>query len=553
MKSEQRDEVRHIHRCALILVASMATLVPLRIVAAPAADPPGLVVQTTEGAVRGIAGSAVQEFLGIQYAQPPVGALRFAPPVPPSQHAGVLDASKFGASCPQPDSAFSIEGNNSEDCLFLNVYTPATTGHRPVMVWIHGGAWVLGAGAQYDPTPLVRQGVVVVTINYRLGLFGFLAHPALTAGSTAHASGNYGLMDQVAALRWVRANIRNFGGDPGNVTIFGQSAGGMSVFAALMNPQARGLFHKAIIQSGTRSLIQPTLAEAEATGVKVAGALGCPGAGSESAKCLRALSAERITALETSGSTKIGTQIGPNLRPDDFPIALTEGLREGKFNHVPVMLGGTQDEGRFFTAIDLARGQDKPLTAAAYVARIAATLHVSTAIADRVAAEYPIHDYGRADYALSAIRTDGGPVCKGLVEMGYMSRFVPTYGYEFADKHAPILPLNPKPFPVPQGFQLGAAHLAELQYLFAPPSWSGTRVSDWLTHDQLRLANEMVAYWTNFAKSGNPNHPIATVAVWPPYTTESGPFMQFYSHAPHPTDNLAIEHKCGFWAQYGNT
>jgi para-nitrobenzyl esterase len=207
-----------------------------------------------------------KEFLGIRYAQPPVGELRWQPPQPATTITRKADA--FGPHCPQVASPFGTP-STSEDCLFLNVYKPLDTisrhSHYPVMVWIHGGSLVLGESDDFNPAHLVKQGVIVVTINYRLGALGFLAHPSLDA--EAHPGVNYGLLDQQAALKWVKDNIAGFGGDPRNVTMFGESAGGQSVLSNLVSPGARGLFARVINQSGAYSLILPTLAQAEAQGV----------------------------------------------------------------------------------------------------------------------------------------------------------------------------------------------------------------------------------------------------------------------------------------------
>jgi para-nitrobenzyl esterase len=238
-------------------------------------------IATEQGFVRGSETQSVDKFLGIPYAAPPVGVLRWKPPQPHASWSGVLNATKFGSHCAQTARVVGIS-SSSEDCLFLNVYVPndadneqaqmgdpAAQGNadlrgRAVMVWIHGGDLTAGESDDFDASRLASiGGVTVVTINYRLGVFGFLAHPALTAESPNHASGNYGILDQQFALKWVQQNIRAFGGDPGNVTVFGQSAGGLSALANMASPGAAGLFHKAIVQSGAYELVLPTLAAVE--------------------------------------------------------------------------------------------------------------------------------------------------------------------------------------------------------------------------------------------------------------------------------------------------
>src|SRR5215831_11095883 len=237
-------------------------------------------VNTDKGLVIGAITSDGRQFLGIPYAAPPVGNLRWHGPVPAARWQQPRDATEFGNNCPQFGTFFGLQSFD-EDCLFLNVYTPPVNKGRddddrgrPVMVWFHPGAFEFGESDDYDPRKLVSRGVVVVTVNYRLGVLGFLAHPALSAEANG-ASGNYGLMDQQAALRWVSRNIERFGGDADNVTIFGDSAGGFSVHAHLVSPKSRGLFDRAIVESGAYSLKQSSLAEAEVVGATFANAVGC--------------------------------------------------------------------------------------------------------------------------------------------------------------------------------------------------------------------------------------------------------------------------------------
>jgi para-nitrobenzyl esterase len=251
-------------------------------------------VITERGPIRGILTPALRKFLGIPYAAPPVGKLRWRPPKDHTRWSAPLDATRFGNHCPQDASVFGT-ASVSEDCLFLNVFTPngaaseANNSHSyPVMVWIHGGALTVGESDDYVPTKLVQRGdVIVVTINYRLGALGFLAHPALNAESPDHISGNYGIMDQQFALKWVQRNIATFGGDPHNVTIFGESAGGLSVLSHLASPTAAGLFHRGIVESGAYELTLPTLADEESHGEAFAASVGC---NDQSARCLRSKS-----------------------------------------------------------------------------------------------------------------------------------------------------------------------------------------------------------------------------------------------------------------------
>jgi para-nitrobenzyl esterase len=347
----------------------------------------GLVVATAGGAVHGKTVAATREFLGIPYAAPPVGALRWQPPRPAAPWHGTRSATSYGPHCPQPPGSFG-RASTSEDCLYLNVFTPAGSKARnlPVMVWVHGGSLRTGESDDYNPAGLVRDGVVVVTINYRLGALGFLADSAL-ASHPGGPAGNYGLMDQQAALRWVQRNIRGFGGDPGDVTLFGESAGGLSTLAQLVSPGARGLFQRAIVESGTYQLTQQSLATAESAGKTFAAKAGCA---SNTATCLRGLSVSTIlTDEDPSGYT-----------PDVDGAVLTQpvktALSGGQFNRVPVVIGTNHDEYRLFVAAFQFLGAR--VTAANYQSMIASTLGVSAAIAGAIAAQYPLSRYpaGRA-------------------------------------------------------------------------------------------------------------------------------------------------------------
>ena len=319
------------------------------------------VVPTNDGPVRGTTAGTVNEFLGIPYAAPPVGNLRWRPPQPPAGWRGVRDATQFGPSCPQPPGPFAPPAPFSEDCLYLNVYTPARTGNdmgsggqggRPVLVWIHGGGLTEEAGRNYDPAKLAADGTVVVTINYRLGALGFLAHPALVS-RPGGPSGNYGLMDQQATLRLVQDNIRHFGGNPGKVTIAGQSAGGLSVLAQMVSPGARGLFAKAIIQSGSFALNQQPIASAEAAGETFAAQAGCP---DQTAACLRSLP---VSALVSPNYVVIPGVVDGKVLTEPIGTALAAG----RFAGVPVLNGTNHEEERIFVSIGLtvSQGTDVPI------------------------------------------------------------------------------------------------------------------------------------------------------------------------------------------------
>src|SRR5215471_4766784 len=378
----------------------------------------GPVTGTANGPVRGLANGSVDEFLGIPYAAPPVGALRWQPPQPAARWSGVRDATRFAPHCPQPATPFG-QASTSEDCLFLNVFTPShqhAGSHFPVMVWIHGGALVTSESNDCDPADLVADGVTVVTIDYRLGALGFLAHPALA--DAKGQSGDYGLMDQQAALRWVQRNIASFGGNPHNVTIFGESAGGLSTLSQVASPQAEGLFDRAIVESGSYNLIQASLSTAEAAGQAFATAAGCA---SQTAACLRSLPVSTILANQNaSGYT-------PNINTEVLPESLGAAFATGTFNRVPIINGTNRDEWRLFVALsELEVGH--PLTAAGYPLAISATLRVPLAVASVIVARYPLSAYPSPSIALGAVGTDAIFACPALTIDRLVSRFVPTFG-----------------------------------------------------------------------------------------------------------------------------
>ena len=525
--------LRSIAVAAIALAASAAPGAPRR-----------PVVATTDGPVRGVLSDGIDRYLGVPYAAAPAGDLRWRPPQPHGRWTGVRDASAYGNHCPQVASPFGV-ASASEDCLFLNVFTPASGGGGdgdddddddgegedellPVMVWIHGGALLLGESDDYDPVRLVRQGAVVVTLNYRLGVFGFLAHPALTAESPdGKSSGNYGLMDQQAALRWVQRNIAHFRGDPRRVTIFGESAGGLSVHSHLASPLSTGLFHRAIVESGAYALSQPPLAAAEAQGTAVAAAAGCS---DQTASCLRAAPVATLLAALTV----------PTVVPDVDGKVLTQTVQaafaSGSFNRVPVMEGSNHDEWRLFVAlnVDLVTG---PLAPAQYTGAIAATLVVPPLTAAFLGSFYPLTAYPSPDLALSALGTDAIFACNSRKAARLLSQFVPTHAYEFNDENAPQLFLPPVSFPY------GSAHASEIQYLF---NLRSQIPHPDLTPDQEQLSRAMVAYWTNFARSGDPNW-LGT-PFWPAYDRTDDRVQSLAPPTPAVESGFAADHKCAVWA-----
>ncbi|MGO9449747.1 MAG: carboxylesterase/lipase family protein [Candidatus Binataceae bacterium] len=370
-------------------------------------------VVTESGPLRGITKGQVDEYLGIPYAAPPVGNLRWMPPEPYGRWPGTFQATQFGNVCPQ-ESGAQVTG--SENCLFLNVYAPHARKkrgpHLPVMVWIHGGGLAAESGEIFDPSPLVEHGnLIVVTINYRLGLLGFFAHPAID--NEGHPRGSYGLMDQQFALEWVRQNIRGFGGNNQLVTIFGQSAGGLSAYCNLASPTAAGLFQRAIAESGSYSgftdylgqIVPVAVAETVGTpavpsGIALAAAVGCP---SQTAECLRNISPANLVGLRLNTFNFVYPFIDGTVLTQTPKAAFASG----QFNRVSVISGTNHDEWRLFVAAqyDLSGA---PLTNSEYATAVDALF--GPIVGPMVLGLYPLPASPPADaasLALSAAGTDG--------------------------------------------------------------------------------------------------------------------------------------------------
>jgi para-nitrobenzyl esterase len=503
------------------------------------------VIITEGGPLKGIISPDINEFLGIPYAASPVGSRRWTPPQPHERWNGVLEATQMGNACPQLD--FFGNEFGSEDCLFLNVYTPGLKRDRykhkhgglPVMVWIHGGALVSGSGGQVDPAPLVKNGhVIVVTFNYRLGILGFFAHPALDA--EGHLNANYGLMDQQFVLQWVQRNIAAFGGDPDRVTIFGESSGGLSVYSQLASPTAAGLFQRAIAQSGAYSSFDNygqsffPLLEAEALGAGFAGNIGCD---NQTTECLRSISDALLVHAQPG-------MFYPIIDGDVLKEPPGMALASGRFNQVPVITGTNHDEARFEIALTYDY-QGRPLSDADYPAATAEHVGLPVdhpSVQYLVQTMYPLSNYPppsgvqSAPLALGAWMTDAFQACPGRNAAQLLSQYVPTYMYEFNDENAPL-----NDGLVPPSFPLGAYHSAEIQYLF---NHNGIPAS--FNTDQQQLSDTMIDYWTQFAKRGNPNSP--KTRYWPPYDARTDGVLSFSPPSPSIKNDFDADHKCSsFW------
>ncbi len=464
-------------------------------ISATALAGPSLVVRTENGPVQGSLQDGMAAFKGIPFAAPPVGALRWRPPQPMTKWTEPRDATKFGAMCAQPTLP-SGPTKGSEDCLTINVWSPdgATTGKRPVMVWIYGGAFVVGSSKgmlDQGQTELSKRGVVLVSFNYRVGRFGFFAHPGLARQHPDEPVANYWLMDQIAALKWVKANISAFGGDPGNVTIFGVSAGGTSVNALVASPEARGLFHKAISMSGGGLFNASTpLADAEKVGLQVAARAGATGDGPDAVDKLRAMTAEQVLANE-QGPPAYGAMVDGKLLPDALPVLFARG----DVAPVPYMAGTASDEFSIFGMMGFT----------------GATLKERFGV--DVAAARPAYEAGRklSDAELvSQIGTDfiftAG--AHGLASMVARTG-QPAYTYRLAYLAGEF---RGKIKGVPHGgdgmYVFGLDYKPEV--VFAPGTWAAAP-----TEKDRRISALMADYWTNFARTGDPNG--AGLPVWGPF------------------------------------
>jgi para-nitrobenzyl esterase len=479
----------------------------------------GAQVKTAAGTVQGTttADQQVRIFKGIPYAAPPIGALRWQAPQPAAAWQGTRDATKFGPACLQGKIYGDINFTDlSEDCLTLNLWTPAfaeasagklaksADERLPVMVWIHGGGFQAGGGGEprHDGEAFARKGVVLVTINYRLGVFGFLSHPELTSESGRNASGNYGLLDQVEALRWVQANIAPFGGDPGNVTIFGESAGSLSVSALMASPVARGLFHRAIGESGayfragTGGLSLAPRSETEQAGADFVGSLG---AGSIAGA--RAMPGDAVL----QAALKVQPWFAPNVDGYVLTEDVNSAFSAGRQSRVPLLAGWNADEARARVVL----APQKP-TAQSFAED---TRKRFGSEGDTILKAYPAATDADALEAAAALATDlfmGYSTWKWIETHAQTAR-VPVYRYSF-DRKIPVAPdVQVNGIPATSR-DIGARHAGEIEYVFG--ALESVRNVTWEPSDR-KLSDAMTTYWANFAKTGDPNG--SGLPKWPRY------------------------------------
>ena len=472
----------------MLKALAMAAVLLLTVAATQSTDP--TVVQTEKGTVKGTLASpdGIRAFLGIPFAAPPVGALRFSPPKPAAAWTGVRDATKAAPACPQATQTAT------EDCLYLNIWAPVNASKLPVYVFIFGGGFIQGNAANYNGSLLAAAGkIIVVTMNYRTGIFGFLASAALDNGGMT--TGNYGIEDQQAALRWVQRNIGSFGGEPRNVTLGGESAGAMSTCANLAASASDGTFERAIVESGPCAVPLPSLAGVETKHAAVIAQLGCSGTGAQLAACLRSpdLTVERLLAVQKALPRGV---FGPSVDGNDIPVQPRTYL-----GRIPLLLGGNHLEAGYTVLVDPPKSADAYLTALqrGYGPQ-----------ADAIAAQYPVAKYPNPGLALANVETDSAPspnvsVCGDVASwrLARASSGAAIYAFEFND---------------PAGYAVnlirGPVHTAELPFLFTNPS--GVAPPDGkLPPASQALSATMLAYWTNFIKTGNPN--AKGLPDWPAY------------------------------------
>jgi para-nitrobenzyl esterase len=495
----------------------------------------GATVRTRQGSVRGLIVGKVEEFRGLPYATPPVGDLRWRAPLPPKPFDGVREANSFPAPCVQGNAPAGFPAP-SEDCLYLNLYRPAgaTEGRKlPVLVYIHGGGFGGGTGSARDGAPLAASNdMIVIMINYRLGPLGWLALPALDAETPRASSGNYGLLDMVAALEWIRENIAAFGGDAAAVTVAGTSAGGIGVCALMTAPLPQPLFARAVIESGECTHTSNFIISHQAAllrGAALAAKAGCADP-AMFASCLRS----KPAAAVQSAAMGLG-QFVSNVGGEVMPRAPMDVIRSGSMRKIPVIVGATHDEQRSGPL----NVTGFPATAESFNKYLAGAFGP---LAPLVAAQYPLDKFADPAYAAGAAASDSGipngiGVCPMLVELGSaLAKITQTFAYELNDPRASTVSNFP-------AFEAGSLHTAEIPFLYAQPG--GTR-----SPEQLQLAARMQRYWATFTRDGRPTD---GARAWPALQAGAGDVLRFQPGGDTlvPWAAMSAEHRCEFWAGLG--
>ncbi|CAN5197374.1 carboxylesterase family protein [soil metagenome] len=499
-----------------------------------------LTITLDAGKVHGAAVGEMRHFLGIPYAAPPVGPDRFRAPQPVTPWTEVRDALLLGSRCPQSSLAGS---SDDEDCLFVNVWAPSHATKLPVMVWLHGGAFVFGSGGDpyYDGSNLAAGGVIVVTLNYRLGLFGFLAHPALVDDDPAFpTAGNYGLEDQRAALHLVQRNIAAFGVDPTKFTLCGESAGGMSTCLHYLSSRTSGLFQAAIAESGlcSSSLLELPAPVAQAPGTLLAAALGCPGSDATTIACLRAKSPDELLAAPamvagavTPGGSLFQMISLPGSLPNVDGLVVSQPsatlAAAAQFEARPLILGNVLDEGTLFTSALFAT----PVTDESEF-RAALATRFTSQVVDAIVAHYPVTAFPSANAALAQVINDGFFHCPSArFSKAVTARGAVEYRYSFEQAlSSPIAP------------GLGVFHSSELPFVFGNDNFPLGKVGP--SSDATSLATAIQHYWTQFATFATPNYQGAV--TWPMYNASTEP--QLVLAATLTTATNLDDAACALWA-----
>ena len=507
-------------------------------------EPPLVVLD--QGKVRGTLRHGVLEFRGIPYGDDVSGDRRWTRAQPAQGWTGILDASTFQPACAQAARYGITESSANENCLHLNISrpwipeeTPTKAVKRPVLVWIHGGSFVGGSAALYRLDRLAREmDAVVVSINYRLGVLGFMPHP----GFDVQYNGGYALEDQRLAMHWVKNNIAAFGGDPDNITLAGESAGAASVCMHLLVPeQTQDLFHKAIVQSAACSFALRSVNERNAFGRTVGETVGCTDP-DHAVACMRQIPAEQLIQ---AGDKVAGSDLmafAPVFGTTTLPRQGLDSLQNGQFVRVPVLYGGTRDEMRLWVGYAVQAGQT--VTAENYTESLQAVYGNNTALIQR---QYPAHMQGSPAATLGSVMSDFRPDnginhCQFVDTAYLLSRHVPVYFMDFADRNAPVLGVSMPASPDP-GFKLGAVHSSELNYFFPHFSNNSRLDAPDLQPSSQAMSEQMIAAWAQFMRTGTPQ--TNALPEWELFSVQ-GKAMRFIPDLPG-LFSPAKEYQCDFW------